>query len=86
MDLQNGFKIFATHCVLFVFLRIPGWCKSGFLQKVLGVKECLFESKLVVKKLACVEAGVWKTLEIEQKGVEGVDASSMAIRVHERRP
>ena len=24
-----------------------GWCKSGFLQKVLGVKESLCKSKLV---------------------------------------
>ena len=35
-----------------------------------------------VQKLLCVEAGVFKTLEFEQKGVKLVHASGMAVRVH----
>ena len=48
---------------------------------MLGVQGCLCISWLVYK-LVCVEAGVSKTLEIEQKGVKLVDASGMAVRVH----
>jgi len=32
--------------------------------------------------LICVEAGVCKTVKIEQKGVKYVDASGMPVRVH----
>ena len=48
---------------------------------MLGVKTRLCKSWLV-KKLVYVEAGLCKTLEIEQKEVKLVDASGMAVRVH----
>ena len=70
---------------------VVGLCKSwqsGFLRKVLGVKECLCESWLL-QKWVCVEAGVFvcvcvcvcQTLEIEQEGAKWVDASGRAVFV-----
>ena len=32
--------------------------------------------------MVCVEAGVYKIVEIEKKGVKWVDASGMAVNVH----
>ena len=43
------------------------------LQKVLGAKDCLCKTWLV-SKLVCVEVGLYKILEIEQKRAKLVDA------------